>query len=107
MYDETTRQQEHYWESLAYAQKEGHAEGLKLDIEKGCVAGRGEGIEQAHAVRRTEGKKLGIEQGRRVRVKYVDFPNKRWLYFSRSCCWKFNIRIVDLRDYSHTVKKTW
>ena len=29
MYDETTRQQEHYWESLAYAQKEGHAEGIE------------------------------------------------------------------------------
>ena len=58
MYDETTRQQEHYWESLAYAQKEGHAEGLKL----------------------------GIERGRRVRVKYVDFPNKRWLHFPKSCC---------------------
>ena len=86
MYDETTRQQEHYWESLAYAQKEGYAEGVKLDIEKGCVAGRGEGIEQAHAVRHAEGLKLGIERGRRVRVKYVDFPNKRWLYFSKSCC---------------------
>ena len=46
MYDEVTRQQDHLWASLTYAQKEGHAEGLKLDIEKGCVAGRGEGIEQ-------------------------------------------------------------
>ena len=52
------KQQDHYWASLTYAQKEG----------------------------RTEGKKLGIERGRRVRVKYVDFPNKRWLYFSKSCC---------------------
>lgn len=90
MYDETTRP------LLGiinfYAQEEwhaaGHAKGVKLDIEKGCVAGRGEGIEQAHAVRRTEGKKSGIERGRRVREKYVDFPNKRWLYFSKSCCWK-------------------
>ena len=50
MYDEMTRQQDHYWASLTYAQEEGHAaghaEGVKLDIEKGCVAGRGEGIEQ-------------------------------------------------------------
>ena len=45
MYDEVTRQQDRYWESLTYAQEEWHVEGLKLDIEKGCVAGRGEGIE--------------------------------------------------------------
>ena len=76
MYDEMTRQQDHYWASYMYAQEEGraaghadgmaaglaegraegHAEGLKLGIEKGIeqgrVAGREEGIEQ------------GIEQGR-------------------------------------------
>ena len=94
MYDEATRQQDHYWASLTYAQEEGMRLGIEkgiergigLGIEKGCVAGRGEGIEQDHAVRRTEGKKLGIERGRRVRVKYVDFPNKRWLYFPKSCC---------------------
>ena len=44
------KQQDHYWASLTYVQEEGHAaghaEGVKLDIEKGCVAGRGEGIEQ-------------------------------------------------------------
>ena len=34
MYDEVTRQQDHYWASLAYAQEEGQA------------AGRAEGIEQ-------------------------------------------------------------
>ena len=58
MYDEVTRQQDHLWASLTYAQEEGNAAGLKL----------------------------GIERGRRVRVKYVDFPNKRWLHFSKSCC---------------------
>ena len=72
MYDEMTRQQDHYWASYMYAQEEGraaghaegraaghaegHAAGLKLGIEKGIeqgrVAGREEGIEQ------------GIEQGR-------------------------------------------
>ena len=68
MYDEMTRQQDHYWASYMYAQEEGRAaglaegraegraEGLKLGIEKGIeqgrVAGREEGIEQ------------GIEQGR-------------------------------------------
>ena len=48
MYDERTRQQDHLWASLAYAQEEG----MRM------------GIEQGHAVGRTEGMKLGIEQGR-------------------------------------------
>ena len=43
MYDETTRQQEHYWESLAYAQKEEHATGYAV----GHVEERAEGIEEA------------------------------------------------------------
>ena len=29
MYDEVTRQQDHLWASLTYAQKEGHAEGIE------------------------------------------------------------------------------
>ena len=48
MYDEMTRQQDHYWATLTYAQEEG----MRLGIEKGHTAGREEGIEQ------------GIEQGR-------------------------------------------
>ena len=76
MYDEMTRQQDHYWASYMYAQEEGRAaghadgmaaglaegraEGLKLGIEKGIeqgrVAGREEGLEQ--------GIEQGIEQGR-------------------------------------------
>ena len=47
MYDERTRQQDHLWASLAYAQEEG----MRM------------GIEQGHVVGRTEGMKLGIEQG--------------------------------------------
>ena len=47
MYDEVTRQQDHYWASLAYAQEEG----MRM------------GIEQGHAAGRAEGMKLGIEQG--------------------------------------------
>ena len=35
MYDEATRQQDHYWASLAYAQEEGRAEGMRLGIEQG------------------------------------------------------------------------
>ena len=47
MYDEVTRQQDHLWASLAYAQEEGIRQG----------------IEQGHAAGRAEGMKLGIEQG--------------------------------------------
>ena len=43
MYDEATRQQDHYWASLAYAQEEGRAAGHAIGIEEG----RAEGIEQA------------------------------------------------------------
>ena len=42
MYDEVTRQQDHYWASLAYAQEEGRAAGHA----DGMAAGRAEGIEQ-------------------------------------------------------------
>ena len=35
MYDEVTRQQDHYWASLVYAQEEGRAEGMRLGIERG------------------------------------------------------------------------
>ena len=47
MYDEVTRQQDHLWASLTYAQEEGIRQG----------------IEQGHAAGRAEGMKLGIEQG--------------------------------------------
>ena len=40
MYDEVTRQQDHLWASLTYAQEEG----MKLGIEQGHAAGRKEVI---------------------------------------------------------------
>ena len=43
MYDEVTRQQDHLWASLTYAQEEG----MRLGIEQGIEQGRAEGIEQA------------------------------------------------------------
>ena len=46
MYDEMTRQQDHYWASLVYAQEEGcvegRAEGMRLGIEQGIERGREE-----------------------------------------------------------------
>ncbi len=35
MYDEVTRQQDHYWASLAYAQEEGMRLGIEQGIERG------------------------------------------------------------------------
>ena len=72
MYDEATRQQDHYWASLTYAQEEGMRLGIEqgiergigLGIEKGRAAGREEGIEQGRAAGREEGIEQGIEQGR-------------------------------------------
>ena len=37
MYDEITRQQDHYWASLAYAQEEGRAEGRAEGMERGKI----------------------------------------------------------------------
>ena len=45
MYDEVTRQQDHYWASLAYAQEEG----MRLGIEQGIERGIGLGIEQTRS----------------------------------------------------------
>ena len=42
MYDEATRQQDHYWASLAYAQEEGMRLGIEQGIEQGHAAGRAE-----------------------------------------------------------------
>ena len=42
MFDEVTRQQDHYWASLIYAQEEVRAKGLAQGIEEGIE----QGIEQ-------------------------------------------------------------
>ena len=60
MYDEATRQQDHYWASLTYAQEEG----VRLGIEQGIERGIGLGIEKGRAAGREEGIEQGIEQGR-------------------------------------------
>ena len=60
MYDEATRQQDHYWASLTYAQEEGIRQGIEQGIERGI----GLGIEKGRAAGREEGIEQGIEQGR-------------------------------------------
>ena len=52
MFDEVTRQQDHYWASLIYAQEEARAKGLAQGIEEGIEQGIERGIER------------GIEQGK-------------------------------------------
>ncbi|WP_448913384.1 Rpn family recombination-promoting nuclease/putative transposase [Gemella sp.] len=54
MYDEMTRQQDHYWASLTYAQEEGMRLGIEQGIERGIGLGIEKGIEQ--------GIERGIEQ---------------------------------------------
>ena len=56
MFDEVTRQQDHYWASLIYAQEEARAKGLAQGIEEGIEQGIEEGIKQ--------GIEQGIEQGK-------------------------------------------
>ena len=46
MYDEMTRQQDHYWASLTYAQEEGMRLGIEQGIERGIGLGIEKGIEQ-------------------------------------------------------------
>ena len=55
MYDEVTRQQDHYWASLIYAQEEARAKGLAQGIE--------EGIEQGIEIGRQQGVALGERKG--------------------------------------------
>ena len=40
MFDEVTRQQDHYWASLIYAQEEARAKGLAQGIEQGIEQGK-------------------------------------------------------------------
>ena len=56
MFDEVTRQQDHYWASLIYAQEEARAKGLAQGIE--------EGIEQGIKQEIKQGIEQGIEQGK-------------------------------------------
>ena len=72
MYDEMTRQQDHYWASYMYAQEEGraaghaagHAEGRAAGHAEGCAEGLKLGIEQGIEQGRVAGREEGIEQGR-------------------------------------------
>ena len=60
MYDEVTRQQDHYWASYMYAQEEGRAAGHA----EGMAAGYSEGMAAGHAEGMAAGLAEGIEQGR-------------------------------------------
>ena len=79
MYDEVTRQQDHYWASLAYAQEEGRAEGVRLGIEQG--------IEQ--------GIELGKEQERNTLISLI----KDGYISPKVAAEKLNISIDELDKY--------
>ena len=68
MYDEMTRQQDHYWASYMYAQEEGraagHTDGMAAGLAEGLKLGIEKGIEQGRVAGREEGIEQGIEQGR-------------------------------------------
>ena len=59
MYDERTRQQDHLWASLAYAQEEGR------------VAGRAMGIEEGLPRTEVRGTELAKEQERNMLISLI------------------------------------
>ena len=65
MYDEVTRQQDHYWASLIYAQEEaqakGLAQGIAQGIEQGIEQGFSEGSYQTKRETAVAFKRLGID----------------------------------------------
>ena len=63
MFDEVTRQQDHYWASLIYAQEEARAKGLAQGIEEGIEQGIEQGIKQGIEQGIKQGIERGIEQG--------------------------------------------
>ena len=64
MYDEATRQQDHYWASLTYAQEEGMRLGIEQGIERGIGLGIEQGIERGIGLGIEKGIERGIEKGR-------------------------------------------
>ena len=112
MYDEMTRQQDHYWASYMYAQEEGraagHADGMAAGLAEGRAAGHAEGhaeglklgiekgIEQGRVAGREEGIEQGIEQGRiTVIVNLV----KEGLITKELGAQKLNLTEQELEEY--------
>ena len=62
MYDEMTRQQDHYWASLTYAQEEGRAEGMRLEIEQGRMKELVDLVKEGLLTREIVAKKLKLSE---------------------------------------------
>ena len=62
MYDEMTRQQDHYWASLTYAQEEGRAEGMRLGIEQGRMKELVDLVKEGLLTREIVAKKLKLSE---------------------------------------------
>ena len=87
MYDEVTRQQDHYWASLVYAQEEGRAAGHA----DGMAAGLAEG--------RAEGMRLGIERGKEQERNTLISLIKDGYISPKVAAEKLNISIDELDKY--------
>ena len=62
MYDEMTRQQDHYWASLTYAQEEGRAEGMRLGIQHGRMKELVDLVKEGLLTREIVAKKLKLSE---------------------------------------------
>ena len=62
MYDEMTRQQDHYWASLTCAQEEGRAEGMRLGIEQGRMKELVDLVKEGLLTREIVAKKLKLSE---------------------------------------------
>ena len=62
MYDEITRQQDHYWASLAYAQEEGRAEGMTQGMEQGKIGTIVSLVKEGIIAKEVGAKKLNITE---------------------------------------------
>ena len=92
MYDEATRQQDHYWASLTYAQEEGMRLGIEQGIERGIGLGIEKGIEQ--------GIERGIEKGRAEGIEQAVITLLRNGYISAEvAAAQLKVNIEDLDKY--------
>jgi len=100
MYDEMTRQQDHYWASLTYAQEEGMRLGIEQGIERGIGLGIEKGIEQGIERGIGLGIEKGIEQGRAEGIEQAVITLLRNGYISEEvAAAQLKVDIEDLDKY--------
>ena len=91
-----TRQQDHYWASLTYAQEEGMRLGIEQGIERGIGLGIEQGIERGIGL----GIEKGIEQGRAEGIEQAVITLLRNGYISEEvAAAQLKVDIEDLDKY--------